>query len=291
MTGGFSFQLQNWWRRIKKVRLIRLLAAPVKQIEIKCLYRRYLNSKWRMQIEELKDTHKGERCFVIGNGPSLRPEDLNKLAGEFTFAANRIFDIFDKTSWRPSVYMAVDEDFMRTEEARVLSVPCEYRLLTYVHFEKHRHEHEAGWQAASQNTILLWIGPKRFVVDSPKPWADKSACIPENLALGFSEGRTVTFDSIQLAIHMGFQEIYLIGVDFSYSRVIDEDGRVRNIDGVTDYFDQKTYDTSLQYYVPTKHAYEAARKYCDAHGIIIRNATRGGKLEVFERVELEDVLE
>ena len=34
----------------------------------------------------------------------------------------------------------------------------------------------------------------------------------------------------------------------------------------------------------------AARKYCDEHNVAIYNATRGGKLEVFERVNFDDIV-
>ena len=37
-------------------------------------------------------------------------------------------------------------------------------------------------------------------------------------------------------------------------------------------------------------AYKVAKQYADDHNIKIYNATRGGKLEVFERVDLDDIL-
>ena len=59
------------------------------------------------RIAALKDKYKGKRCFICGNGPSLKAEDLNILSqrGEYTFGMNRIFKIFPQTEWRPSFYM------------------------------------------------------------------------------------------------------------------------------------------------------------------------------------------
>ena len=37
-------------------------------------------------------------------------------------------------------------------------------------------------------------------------------------------------------------------------------------------------------------AFQKAREYCEHKGIMIKNATRGGKLEVFERISLDDVI-
>lgn len=36
--------------------------------------------------------------------------------------------------------------------------------------------------------------------------------------------------------------------------------------------------------------YQAAKEYADAHGIKIVNCTRGGMLETFKRMKLEDIL-
>ena len=52
--------------------------------------------KHRKRIKEYAQKHAGKRCFIIGNGPSLVPEDLDKFKGEYTFAANCSYRIFDK---------------------------------------------------------------------------------------------------------------------------------------------------------------------------------------------------
>lgn len=113
--------------------------------------------------------------------------------------------------------------------------------------------------------------------------------ISEDITKGVSRGHTVTFTSIQLAIYMGFKEIYLLGVDFSYSVVIDKNGKTFKNDNVQDYFNGKKYDTTMMNYNGMLHAYQTAKKYCDEHSIIIKNTTRGGKLEVFERVDFDSL--
>ena len=50
-------------------------------------------------LKSVKGKYKGQRCFVLGNGPSLSPDDLNMLKDEITFASNRIYKIFDKQVW------------------------------------------------------------------------------------------------------------------------------------------------------------------------------------------------
>ena len=46
------------------------------------------------QLRTLKDSHQGQRCFIMGNGPSLAKTDLSKLKNEFTFGMNRIYLAF-----------------------------------------------------------------------------------------------------------------------------------------------------------------------------------------------------
>ncbi len=49
---------------------------------------------WRQdsvrRLAELRDKHRGKRCFIVGNGPSLKQTDLSKLEGEYTLGQNRI---------------------------------------------------------------------------------------------------------------------------------------------------------------------------------------------------------
>ena len=54
------------------------------------------------QNESLRGRHRGQRCFVIGNGPSLKKQDLATLANEVTFVMNAFWkhSILD-TVWQP----------------------------------------------------------------------------------------------------------------------------------------------------------------------------------------------
>ncbi len=56
----------------------------------------------------LRDCHRGRRGFIVGNGPSLRMEDLDRLQSEISFGSNKIYLAFDKTAWRPTYYSVID---------------------------------------------------------------------------------------------------------------------------------------------------------------------------------------
>ncbi len=63
------------------------------------------------ELSKYKNIHNGKRAFIIGNGPSLRKEDLDKLYchGEICFGANKIFKIYGQTEWKADYYMMTDQ--------------------------------------------------------------------------------------------------------------------------------------------------------------------------------------
>ena len=71
----------------------------------------FKNSNYARKLRKFKDIHRGESCFIVGNGPSLRAEDLEILHKKNIpcFAFNRIYLMFDKTNWRPTYYVSQDE--------------------------------------------------------------------------------------------------------------------------------------------------------------------------------------
>ena len=226
----------------------------------------------------VKNICQGKRCFIIGNGPSLTVEDLERLKSEYTFAANRIYEIFSLTDWRPWAYLAVDKKFVSANCEIIRQIPCQWKVISY----------EAGVDTTDwDHTIQVHGGCLNFPIDRGKA---NYSYIQEDLTKGFSNGYTVTFAAIQLAIYMGFTEIYLLGIDFNYSVYLDKKGRVKTQNAQDYFYGKKLNNISIQVLEPTRYAYQVSRQYCDKHGIVIRNATRGGKLEEFERVDFDSII-
>ena len=105
---------------------------------------------------------------------------------------------------------------------------------------------------------------------------------------------------MQCAVYLGFREIILLGVDHSFVREIRKDGTVEVNKGNKNHFaNYQTNDfwgnglndveTVLFPVDFATMAFETAKQYADTHGIKILNATRGGKLEVFERVNFDSL--
>ena len=60
------------------------------------------------KLAALKGIHNGERCFVIGNGPSLKNMDLSLLKGEYTIGTNRIYLMFAELGFPVSYYLCIN---------------------------------------------------------------------------------------------------------------------------------------------------------------------------------------
>lgn len=231
-------------------------------------------------LKELKDKYKGQRCFIIGNGPSLTGQDLEMLKNEITFATNKIYQIFQLTSWRPTYYGMLDEGVGMSEGVAegASAIDCDVKFF--------RME---GWYAFHQikgQKCYLHSWWSRKYLDDPHFSTD--------LCKGVYTIATVTYMMLQIAVWMGFDEIYLLGMDnrYAYSRL--RDGTIVQNPGVVSWFsdngqtlpDPSTAGATWEMDV----AYEYAEKFSREHGFRIYNATRGGFLEKFERVSLDEVL-
>lgn len=264
--------------KVRTNKLVRALLLPYmnsKRAKAKIAYAKTKDAEY---IRSLKGTAAGKRCFIIGNGPSLTADDLDMLKNEDTFAFNRIFYMFDRTQWRPTYYMCVDVGVlgMNLPEIEKLNLPT--IILSDIARPSVKGKHDNIHYLFDYSKFKV----NRFGFDPPY--------ISEDVSDHFCFCFTVTYDAIQLAMYMGYSEIYLLGVDHNYSVKTDAKGRVTRDESIKDYFEglEKTAITAMNYEATTA-AFEAARKYADRHGIIVKNATRGGKLEAFERVGFDSI--
>ena len=241
----------------------------------------YENSKYGKDILQYKDKHKGKRCFICGNGPSLNASDLDRLykAGEITFGTNRVYNIFDKAKWRPTYYACEDELIIKEHQSEINAIECERKFIP-INLKWYH-----GVNIKNACYFYLYYRGKN---------ASKYNFSP-NMAKQLDCRGTITFTCMQIAAYMGFSEIYLIGVDHNYNKIIDENGNIITDDSVKDYFsddyDKDIKDVAVHNMGKNARAYREAKAYCDENGIKIYNATRGGKLEIFERVNLDDLLD
>ena len=256
-------------------------AAIAGLARVKSLYDSELDATYRPRLRALKAARRDRRCFVIGNGPSLARTDLTKLADEVTFATNGFFLKMPELDWKPTYYVVEDhlvgED--RADELTALegSTKLYPASLAYA-------------LPADPSTIYFDHRPRKSFPDG----FDFSFDAETNTWTG----GTVTFTCLQLAAYLGYTEIYLVGVDADYAIPADAAlsgaGRVKAIDMASDdpnHFHPDYFGKGKRWHEPNVEimlaAYEEARRATEARGVSIVNATLGGKLEVFPRIDYE----
>ena len=224
-------------------------------------------------FNSLRDSCIGQRCFIIGNGPSLSVDDLEKIKSEHCFGTNEIHRIFNKTEWRPKYYVIMDRYSKSTPE-QIRDLDCETVFLGdyYCRFNQllrkdaiciHQH------QQLNENSYSFSPDISKCIFNSP----------------------TVSYGAIQIAVYLGYKEIYLLGFDHNYCFEFDKNGNIVNTGNSSAHFFKDDVPEDIVANVRGMTlAYQAANEYCKKKNIKIFNATRGGKLEVFERVNFDDII-
>jgi hypothetical protein len=237
-----------------------------------------LRRESRRYYASIRGRYTGRRGFVIGNGPSLKVADLTRLKDEITIASNKIFLAFPETPWRPTLHTMIDPLVIQKIGHEI------GRHVALTHVPEFCAEKVSGCRK-----ITHWYRGEIAARPGREP-----QFIPD-MATGLYCGATVTYDNLQLAVHLGLNPIYLLGCDHFYAGEKDIKPNVAIEAAEAQNHFIKGYRQPGELVNPAPiwlmtAAYEHARVYADQHGIRILNATRGGHLEVFERVELDTLV-
>lgn len=244
------------------------------------ILKHFRHTPYARTMAKLRNSHLGESCFIIGNGPSLTVEDLEILHsnGIDTFAVNRIYQIFPKTFWRPTYYVNTDAVMIRDKLDEVNQIPAKIKFIPL------------------QNKYYLDIKVKGATHFFRNDLREKDQ--PEGFSLDCTEQvntrGTVTIVCMQLAMHLGYKNIYLLGIDHNFDKIITENGEVIIDPSVKNYFIEG-YDDDVSKEVKhdlgtTTKAYYDVRQFIDKNDVHIYNASRQTKLDAFERVTFEEAL-
>lgn len=247
------------------------------------------------EIEKLAGIHKGKRCFIIGNGPSLAQQDLSKLRGEVTFVANWFANHPAMDAIRPSYYAISSHEMFGGwgNPDPQLNEGFLSRLTSHSYRPEMFFSHR--FKSVVENTLApLDYRSRHLIFDRPKFLADEAGGLEYDIAQPMHDGYTVllTF-CIPLAVHMGITEIYMVGCDCDYG--------VQTEDEPRKYFYAPDLHTTSSTKIesinriwgengPLFKVYEQARDHLAERGVQIYNATAGGKLEVLTRVDYDSVL-
>jgi len=155
-----------------------------------------LSKKNRERINYYQGRHTGERCVIIGNGPSLKNMDLSLIRDEITFGMNRIYLLFDEIDFRPTYFVSINDLVLKQFSSEISALQMPKFINWNLRSEYDRSDSKIIY-------IKTSLGLKdRFSKDINKP---------------IYSGGTVTYITLQLAFFMGFSEVILIGIDHNFS--------------------------------------------------------------------------
>lgn len=282
------FLLKRFLQILKRIQLL------LKTIEIRVLiFNRRLEIKDHGKTlglnKKLENLHKGKKCFVIGNGPSLNQHDLVKLSNEETFVVNSFHLHKDLKIINPSYYVFADPLIHKVENENVAD----------------------WWKEIGNNTMGLrteFILPLT-IKDTPidgiylkgkkKYYLDFALPMNYQVVDNFTPTGPVNYVqnvvilAIQAAIYMGFDKIILLGVDHNWlSHFKTEshfyEGRAK-ISNASDAFSQP-YHWWLNAINVTFTQYKILKQIAEKKNIKILNASEGGVLDVFPMVKFSDTI-
>jgi len=235
------------------------------------------SGKFTNELHQYLNIHKNQRCFVVGNGPSLNKIDMSLLKNEITLGSNRVYLGFKKWGYH-FTYWGI-EDVLQIKQG-------------YKEFSKKLPD--AMRKFVPQQYCHLFkvknLCPVNFLhnyEDYPL-FSNK----PEVLYTGW----TVTYMLLQIAVIMGCNPIYLVGVDYDYkipekmkvgSRWSDPESASHFIPNYCGAREGRVW--GLPNFSKTDASYKCAANWAKAKGIRILNAAPGSKLTFFERVGFKEL--
>lgn len=248
----------------------------------------YLDPRRRASIhwlESVRHKHRGERAFIIGNGPSLKQTDLSLLEDECTFGMNRIYLLFPELGFTTSYYLSVNSLVVEQCAEDILALPIpkfiSWRSRDLIQPEA-SNQNGLGAEAGKNSAPLLYLhstytGPTFATDASGRLW----------------EGATVTYVALQLAFHLGFEQVILIGVDHSFTTRGKANTTVISQGDDPNHFAPDYFGKGFRWQLPdletSERAYRMAREAYTMAGREVIDATVGGQLDVFPKVAYESL--
>lgn len=251
-----------------------------------------------LALESLRRAYSG-RCFIMGNGPSLNSTPLERLDGEYVWGQNKCYLLFDRIDWRPQFHIAIDSLVIPDIAGEIASMAAANPAMQI--FLPFRYFCNGTVQDAPN---IVWFRERQIEPQKTDGYFSRDAA-------SFVRGaNTVTISALQMAAHLGFNPIYLIGCDTNYQPIpVEARGEAKDVgtgetiagfelisltDNDVNHFDASYFGKGAAWHAPNVagmlHGYERARQAGADLGIEILNATVGGQLEVFPRADIHEVL-
>ncbi len=247
--------------------------------------REVLSSPAGVPVARFRERHRGERCFIIGNGPSLNKLDLAAMKDDVTFGVNGIFLAEETMGYAVTYYMVEDDIYMKENVPEIVAYSAGHKFFP--------SEYVKYFEAVPANVSFFEMDGRYYQRSSPL------YCVPRfstDFSLRGYCGQSVTLLNLQLAYYMGFTEVVMIGMDFSYTipdSVVRDGNHLLSTEDDPNHFHPDYFGKGRTWKDPKLDrvlaSYQLAKRVYEEDGRRIINATAGGKLELFPRVDYDSL--
>ncbi|WP_051208272.1 6-hydroxymethylpterin diphosphokinase MptE-like protein [Saccharospirillum impatiens] len=227
----------------------------------------------RKRLKKIRNKFKGQSAVILCNGPSLLNTDFEMLrdSGLYTFGLNKINLLFDKVDFRPSTIVAVNP----------------YVL-----------EQNADYFSNTDIPLFLDSKAKHLGIKNSKSIFLHSSNIPSSFAkdcsVSINQGYTVTYVAMQLAFHMGFQRIALVGCDHNFADKGTPNKLIEAKDDDHNHFDPNYFSKGTKWQLPdlfqSEVHYTIAKNLYEENNREIYDCTNDGKLQLFTKMPFSEFL-
>jgi len=236
------------------------------------------------KLAHMRGLHRGERCFIIANGPSLRNTDVAPLRDEITIGCNGIYQAFDDWGWKANYLLFEDIEQLELRRREVSRLRGVTKLAAIYN----------GYAIRADADTLFFNAP-RFR-GNLYYWEELYPQFSRDFAAIAHLGSTITYLMLQWAYFLGCDPVCIVGLDHDYGELpkLFPPGKItitgENIEQIRGlHFSDQYYQVGDQIGVPDvekqEAAYRLARDEFERDGRRVLNASTHTALDVFERVE------
>jgi hypothetical protein len=229
------------------------------------------------RLHRWKYFHRGEDCLLICNGPSLNLVEWQRINTTLVrFGLNKIYLGEKKFGFVPRYLCCVNEKVLRQ------SAP-ELNRLGAVKFVSNR----VGADLYPENPLLFTINTLHLPENADR--------FSRDICQYVHEGWTVTHAALQIIYYMGFQRVFIVGMDHRFSLAVtgQENTEVTIDGGDPDHFDPSYFGGGQRWDQPdlanSEISYRAARVAFEAAGRQIVDCTTDGACRVFEKLPVSSI--
>lgn len=235
-----------------------------------------------------RNIHEGERVFILCTGPSISKMELAKLKDEKTIAVSGFFLHKDCQTISPDYYcLPTFEKFLgfglATEYLRKIQESTLKTQYFFSIYEKQIVDKMREYDNRCVNYVAFMSTPdfEKFNIDLTNP-----APSPQS----------VSIMALEIALYMGFKTIYLLGTEhdslltgrythfYDYSEsIVSQSNPDENAQGKC----KTSFNFELAAIYNLWKQYKKIKQIAERNGAKIYNATKGGILDVFERVDFD----